>query len=157
MTNLKTLLKTLVATLAFILIPAASMAVSDDAAKETGTPSAHQEKHEFFPKKPADKSRATRLATAELLEPKALSAVTGTSVTLKWKAVEGADVYRLQVATDPNFKWLVSQQDFVKDTSFQVNDLKAGEHYFWRIYAWNTQADPSWMSSYSSVSSFSVK
>jgi hypothetical protein len=114
-------------------------------------------KPDFFPKKQADASKALHLGMPELLEPKALSPVSGTSVTLKWKAVTGADSYRVQVATDPNFKWLVSQQDFHKDTSFQVNDLKSGQQYFWRVYAWNEGADPSWMSGFASASSFEVK
>ncbi len=119
----------------------------------------NHEKPDFFPKKQADKSKATRLPMVELLEPKALSTVTGTSVTLKWKAVPGAESYRVQVATDPNFKWLVEgpTKDFVKETSIQVSDLKPGLHYFWRVYAWNTAADAGWTSSFANMSSFAVK
>jgi len=119
----------------------------------------HAKKPDFFPTKQADKTKATRVATVELLEPKALSTVSGTSTTLKWKAVEGADSYRVQVATDPNFKWLVDKAsaDFVKENSLQINDLQPGQHYFWRVYAWKLDADPSWSSSFGAMSSFVVK
>ena len=152
MTNLKNLL--FVA--AFLIV---GLSVQAEEAHEGAKAEAaeHHEKPQLFPKKQADKSKATRLGMAELLEPKALAPVAGTSVTLKWKAVDGADSYRVQVATDPNFKWLISQQDFYKDTTLQVNDLQSGQHYFWRVYAWKSDADPSWTSGFASSSSFEVK
>jgi hypothetical protein len=152
MTNLKNLLLAL----AFLVV-GGTIHAAEEAHHEGSGAAEEAHKPDFFPKKQADKSKATRLPMAELIEPKALAVVTGTSVTLKWKAVEGAESYRVQVATDPNFKWLVTQQDFHKETSLQVNDLKAGEHYFWRVYAVNTQEDPGWTSSFSSMSSFAVK
>jgi hypothetical protein len=153
MTNLKNLL--FVA--AFLAI---GFSVQAEEAKHEAGHEQSSEKHgkpDFFPKKQADPNKAPHLGMAELLEPKALSPVSGTTVTLKWKAVVGADSYRVQVATDPNFKWLVSQQDFHKETSLQVNDLKSGQHYYWRVYAWKQDADPSWMSGFASASSFEVK
>lgn len=116
-----------------------------------------ERKADFFPKKVADKSLSTRPAQVELLEPKALSTVTGNQVTLKWKPVETAESYRLQVATDPNFKWLVTQQDFIKDTSFNVTGLESGRHYFWRVYAWKTNNESGHTSSFANFSSFEVK
>jgi len=111
----------------------------------------------FFPKKEANRALATRPSAPELLEPKALSQVTGTQVTLQWKAVENADSYRLQVATDPNFKWLLEQRDSYPETSFNLTGLEAGKHYYWRVYAWKNNQEPGSTSSFSSVSSFEVK
>lgn len=74
-------------------------------------------------------------AKPELVAPTYFSSVNGDKVTLQWKAVEGADEYHVQVATDPNFKWLVSNENFAKGTSFEVTGLEAGKHYFWRVAA----------------------
>lgn len=139
--------------------------LSFDAAYAAG--GGHEESHEeggtghhntnFFPKPQPNKEVATRAPMVELLAPKALSKVSGTQTTLKWKEVAGADAYRIQVATDPNFKWLVKQEDFYKDTSLEVTGLEAGKHYFWRVYAWRTGSDKGWMSSYAKFSSFEVQ
>lgn len=115
-----------------------------------------ERKADFFPRKPADKTLSARPATPELLEPKALSVV-GNQVTLKWKPVETAESYRLQVATDPNFKWIVTQQDFYKDTSYNLTGLESGKHYFWRVYAWKTNNEAGHTSSFATLSSFEVK
>ncbi|PIS11912.1 MAG: fibronectin type III domain-containing protein [Bdellovibrio sp. CG10_big_fil_rev_8_21_14_0_10_47_8] len=108
----------------------------------------------LFPKKEADASKATRPAVVELLEPKALSKVSGSDVTLKWSEATGAESYHLQVATDPNFKWLVVNEAFVKGTSYDVKGLEAGLHYFWRVYGQRSENDRGWMSSFSNLSSF---
>lgn len=108
----------------------------------------------FFPKLQPSRGKGTQVPMVELLEPKALSKVSGGQVTLKWKEVEGADSYRVQVATDPNFKWLVKQEDFFKGNSYPVTGLEAGKHYFWRVYAWKTDNDKGWMSSFAKFSSF---
>ncbi len=112
---------------------------------------------EFYPKKQPNKVLSSRPAQPVLMEPKALSVVTGNQVTLKWQAVENADSYRVQVATDGNFKWLVTQQDFYKDTSFNVTGLESGKTYFWRIYALNPKNEAGFSSSFSTFSSFKVK
>lgn len=111
----------------------------------------------FFPKPQPNKEAATRAPMVELVSPKALSKVSGGQVTLKWKTVEGADAYRVQVATDPNFKWLVKQEDFYKDTSLDLTGLEAGKHYFWRVYAWRTGSDKGWLSSFAKFSSFETQ
>lgn len=116
-----------------------------------------ERKNDFFPRKPADKSLSARPEIPTLQEPKALSQVSGDKVTLKWAPVPTAESYRLQVATDPNFKWLVTQQDFYKNTSFDLTGLQAGNHYFWRVYAMKTNNEAGFSSSFPSVSSFEVK
>lgn len=89
----------------------------------------------LFPPKHADISKGIAPAKPELVAPAYFTVVNGSQVKLEWKAVEGADEYRLQVATDPNFKWLVTNENFLKDTSFEVTGLEAGKHYFWRVAA----------------------
>jgi hypothetical protein len=111
----------------------------------------------LFPPKQPDPSVTDRPAMVEYLEPKALATVGAGNVTLKWKEVAGADSYRVQIATDGNFKWIVGNADFVKDTSFEATGLESGKNYFWRVYAWKTTNMPGYTSSYAKFSSFSVK
>ncbi len=112
---------------------------------------------QVFPPKVADKTKATLPGKVELIEPKAFANVSGTSVELKWKAAEGATTYRVQVAKDPNFKWIVTQQDFVKDTQLTVNGLEAGNEYHWRVFPWNKDNDATFTSGFSARSTFTVK
>ena len=72
----------------------------------------------------------------ELIEP-AFSATLSQEATLKWKEAKDAENYHVQVATDPNFKWLVADEHLYKGTSFQVKNLEAGLHYYWRVAASN--------------------
>lgn len=92
--------------------------------------------HEIgFPQPVPEKAKAKRPAQPELLEPKALSKISGSSATLKWAPVENASVYVVQVATDPNFKWLITNNSAVSETSLQLSGLEAGKMYFWRVAA----------------------
>ncbi|MGE5087195.1 MAG: fibronectin type III domain-containing protein [Bacillota bacterium] len=87
----------------------------------------------LFPPKQADLAAQAVPAKPDLTSPAYFAAINGTSTTLKWKSAEGAEVYHVQVATDANFKWLVAENHEVKDTSFEVTNLEAGKHYFWRV------------------------
>lgn len=111
----------------------------------------------LYPPKVADTQKAFRLEKPVLVEPKALSTVTGTATKLTWNEVKGADSYHVQVATDPNFKWLVSDQHAVKATSFDVSGLTAGQNYFWRVYGVKSDNDAQWTTGFPAWSSFSVK
>ena len=146
-----------------LLIPALTLLVflslnSTSFANEEATAGKHNEgARNLFPKPQANKSKTGRMPSVTLLEPKALSSVTGSQVTLKWQAVTEADSYRVQVATDPNFKWLVANEDFFKGTSYEVKNLEAGMNYFWRVYAWKSDNDPGYLSSFADYSSFETK
>ncbi|HWU44224.1 MAG TPA: fibronectin type III domain-containing protein [Bdellovibrio sp.] len=87
----------------------------------------------LFPEKKADLENQKIPAKPELTSPAYFAAVKADSVKLEWKAAEGAQEYHVQVATDPNFKWLVAEDFAHKETSFEVNRLEAGKHYFWRV------------------------
>jgi hypothetical protein len=114
-------------------------------------------KNDFYPKKPMDKALSTRPAKVQLLEPKAFSKISAPAVTLKWNPAEGAEAYRLQVATDPNFKWLVVQEDLYKNTSYELKNLEAGQQYFWRVSGVRAQNEAGFSSSFASQSSFETK
>jgi hypothetical protein len=97
----------------------------------------------LFPEKEANPAKRAVPAKPELVAPAYFSAIKTDKTNLEWKAVEGADQYHVQVATDPNFKWLVANDQAVKVTNFEVTGLEAGKHYFWRVSAvrsdnWNT-------------------
>ena len=55
------------------------------------------------------------------------------SATLTWKAVTGATKYELQVATDEAFTQLVVDDANVTSTTYNVTNLSAGTHYYWRV------------------------
>lgn len=111
----------------------------------------------LYPPKQADHAKGTRPLKPTLLEPKALSTVTGTSAKLAWGEVKGADKYIVQVATDANFKWLVTEKMDVVGTTFDVSGLTSGQNYFWRVYGVKSDNDAQYNTGFPAWSSFSVK
>lgn len=107
------------------------------------------------PQPQADKSKATTPGRVTLTEPKALAKVSG-AVTLKWTPSAGADVYHVQVAKDPRFKWLVVDNHNVAADNFQTPALEAGS-YFWRVAGRKPSNDPSWTKGFFTTSSFDVQ
>jgi hypothetical protein len=101
-----------------------------------GDAKAHRDNTTLFPPRVADGTMATAPEKPELLEPAFQAKVEGTSTNLTWKESAGADVYHVQVATDPNFKWLVKEDRNVKGSSFTADGLQAGKTYFWRVAPW---------------------
>ena len=103
----------------------------------------HEDHHEklgktmnsLFPQKQKDPSHSTRPTVVKLTSPKFLAKVSGASTKLEWTPAEGATAYHVQVATDPNFKWLVANELWVKGTSFEATQLEADKHYYWRVAA----------------------
>ncbi|MBX3040213.1 MAG: fibronectin type III domain-containing protein [Bdellovibrionaceae bacterium] len=96
----------------------------------------HRDNTALFPQPKADPAKASAPAPAKLLEPAFSASVSGEAVTLKWAAVPTADVYHVQVATDPNFKWLKTDDHTVKGTELKVDGLEKGKTYFWRVAGW---------------------
>lgn len=110
----------------------------------------------LFPEKQKDPEMSKVPAVVELTAPKFLSRVEGPTV-LEWKEAVGANAYHLQVATDPNFKWLVINDHFVKATSFEFTQAEAGKKYFWRVAAYNTNNESTFTKSLFSSSAFLAK
>ncbi|MBX3016489.1 MAG: fibronectin type III domain-containing protein [Bdellovibrionaceae bacterium] len=107
------------------------------------------------PQPVADLTKSTLPGRVSLTEPKALAKVDAT-VTLKWTAATGADVYHVQVAKDPRFKWLVVDNANVTGESFQTPALEAGP-YFWRVAGRKPANDATYTKGYFTNSSFEVK
>jgi hypothetical protein len=91
------------------------------------------EMNKLFPPPQPTAGATIEPSKVTLEAPTYFAKVNGSEVTLKWSAAEGADFYHLQLATDPNFKWLVTNEFAVKGTSFQAINLEAGKQYFWRV------------------------
>ena len=87
----------------------------------------------LFPQKVKDPTQSTRPLQVKLQSPKFLETVTAPTAKLTWEAGEGATSYHVQVATDPNFKWLIANDYWVKTNAFDATKLEAGKRYFWRV------------------------
>lgn len=135
--------------LALTIMALGFSAIANEEAKEEAT--------NLFPPKQADKSKGTTPSKVELIEPKSFSEVAGPRVELQWKAAEGATSYKVQVATDPNFKWLVTEKDFLTETKFAVDGLESGKEYHWRVFPWKKDNDPTWTSGFPTRGTFTVK
>lgn len=104
------------------------------------------EAHHLFPYPTPNKELATTPAAPKLVGPSYFAKMNN-NATLTWEAVPTATNYHLQVATDPNFKWLVVEQYNLEQTTFQVDSLEAGKHYYWRVLAVKRDNVASWMKS----------
>lgn len=99
----------------------------------------------LLPPPAADTNKTTRPTPVVVEAPAAMSKVTGGATTLKWKESKGATNYLVQVATDPNFKWLVVNDPKVQGTTYEVKNLEAGKQYFWRVAGVKADNDPSYL------------
>lgn len=122
-----------------------------------GEGGAHRDNTTLFPQPKADPSKASAPGLAKPSSPTFLEVVTADSVKLEWDAAENASVYHVQVATDANFKWLVTENHRVEGESFQVSGLEKGKRYFWRVAAWTDGNMASTNKGTFSVSSFETK
>jgi hypothetical protein len=89
----------------------------------------------LFPKPQPNVALSQPPAKTELVSPSYYEKMSGATATLKWKESTDASVYHVQVATDPNYKWLVKEEHLYKGTSLELSGLEAGKHYFWRVAA----------------------
>jgi hypothetical protein len=142
-------MKILVSLLAFV----ATLALTSTSLAEDHEKIA-EKMNALFPHKEAQLEKRKVPAKPELSSPAYYSVVNGGGANLEWKAVQGADEYHVQVATDANFKWLVSEEHHNKGTSFQVSGLQAGQHYFWRVAAVKSENWSTFRKSFFAMSMF---
>jgi hypothetical protein len=114
------------------------------------------EMNSLFPEKEQNINVSTRPSVVEITAPAFLSTISG-SAQLKWKPALGANAYHVQIATDPNFKWLVANDHFVKTTNYDFTAKETGKKYFWRVAAFNTDNDSMFTKSNFSSSVFTIK
>ncbi|MCX7978851.1 MAG: fibronectin type III domain-containing protein [Bdellovibrionaceae bacterium] len=117
----------------------------------------HRDNTSLFPPKQPNKALVSSPAAPKLLEPATFAVVNGPEVSLGWQAVEGATSYHLQVATDPNFKWLKVDNANLVTTNFKFSGLEAGKFYYWRVAAFKAGNGPGYHKSPFSKSTFEVK
>ncbi len=129
---------------------------ADTHAAKAGHGDLSTEMNSLFPEKQKNLKVSTRPEVVELTTPKFLSKVAG-EIKLEWKPTLGADSYHLQVATDPNFKWLVVQDQAIKATGFNFTKAEAGKKYYWRVAAYNSRNDSMYTKSNFSSSVFVAK
>lgn len=111
----------------------------------------------LFPEKQHDTARGTRPALVELKSPAFMATVGVGNVKLEWAAAPTATEYHVQVATDPNFKWLVANEKFVKTNSYELTKTEAGKKYFWRVASFKNDNAATFTKSNFVSSVFSVK
>lgn len=135
-------MKALFALVACSFLFAAGAQAAEHAAPAGKAAGAHEATGEFrdnnalFPQPKMDAAKSTPPNPVKLVDPTMHQKMSGTSVTLKWEASETADAYHVQVATDPNFKWLKADDHWVKGTTFEAKDLEKGKSYYWRVAPW---------------------
>lgn len=110
----------------------------------------------LFPEPTPVKTDAITPLKAQLVEPAFFAKIADSKVKLTWKSVETADAYHVQVAKDPQFKWLLSDENLFNGTSFEVANLEAGKQYFWRVAAIKTTNLPGHRKSLFTSSMFEV-
>lgn len=108
----------------------------------------------LYPAPQTDKIKSAKPEAVKLEAPAALAKVTGGTTSLKWTAAKGADTYHLQVAKDPNFKWLIVNENWVRGNSYELKNLEAGKQYFWRVAGLNPKNDAEYLKGPYSASSF---
>lgn len=148
-------MKILVSLLTFVLI--LGLSYSTLAGEHAGKEESHRDMNALFPTKQPDLGKVVTIAKPVLVDPQFMSAVTGDKATLKWKEVVGADVYQVQVATDPEFKWLVNENKVVRGTSLEVGSLEKGKKYYWRVRSQKTTNDNGYQTSMAAWSAFTVQ
>ena len=87
----------------------------------------------LFPEKQKNSAVGVPPKQTKLEEPKFLSKVSAGTVKLQWTETAGATNYHVQVATDPNFKWLLINDHWIKNTSYDFTTAEPGKRYFWRV------------------------
>jgi len=93
----------------------------------------NEDMNALFPPPQPNLSLSERPTKPELTSPAFFQKVGDSKVTLEWKASPNSEAYHVQVATDPNFKWLVKEESLYKGTTLDLTGLAPGQHYFWRV------------------------
>jgi hypothetical protein len=110
----------------------------------------------LFPEKRPDRATVQTPAKVQLSSPAFLASV-GAQVKMEWQESFGGAEYHVQIATDPNFKWLLVNEKFHKATSYEFNAPEVGKKYYWRVAGFNRNNTASYTKGPFSSSVFVVK
>lgn len=134
---------------------------SSDAHSTDGHGSGHNDlsarMNSLFPQPEKNPAVSNRPLPVKLSSPSFLSSVSAGSVKLEWAPSEGASAYHVQVATDPQFKWLVINETAVKGNNYDFTKAEAGKQYFWRVAATKYENVSMFTKSLFTSSAFEVK
>lgn len=147
-------MKILVSVLAFAFTLSLTSTSVAEQAHGGGHENLPEKMNSLFPQPQAQLNKRNVPAKPELASPAFNSQITGDRASLQWKQVAGAEEYHVQIATDPNFKWLIAEDFHVKATSFEATGLTAGTKYFWRVAGVNNKNWSTFRKSFFSMSSF---
>lgn len=147
-------MKILVSVLAFALTLALTSTSVAEEAQGGGHGNLPEKMNSLFPQPQAQPAKREVPGKPDLASPAFNTLVSRDKTSLQWKQVSGADEYHVQVATDPNFKWLVAEDFHVKATSFEATGLTAGTKYYWRVAAVNSKNWSTFRKGFYSMSSF---
>ena len=95
----------------------------------------------------------TKLADVELVFPVCDSIDQERDMTIRWKAVNGAEYYRFRMSEYDDFSVLSVSEDSLKTNSIGMTGLKHATTYYWKVQAYNSVESSEW----SEVCSFTVK
>ena len=73
-----------------------------------------------------------------------------TSITFKWKKVDGAEMYHFELSTDPSFA-TVDKDYSTTETSKTISVFTPGQRYYWRVQVKTAEGLGLWSSEWSFV------
>ena len=111
----------------------------------------------LFPQPEKNPAVTVRPTPVKISAPAFMAGVSAGSIKLEWVPSELATSYHVQIATDPQFKWLVVNETSVKGNSYDFAGAEAGKRYFWRVAATKYENDSMFTESLFTSSSFDVK
>lgn len=105
---------------------------------------------------PESQRELSRVAPPPMLvSPQPFSKIQNREVELVWNPVSEADAYHVQVATDPNFKWIIDENHQVRESKYQLKGIPEGTIY-WRVFSLRSENVSGSWKSIANVSSFEV-
>lgn len=116
-----------------------------------------QKMNSLFPEKQKDPTGVVTPLVTKLESPKFLAVVPAGTVKLQWAAAQNATTYQVQIATDSNFKWLVTNELNVAGTTFDAANLESGKRYYWRVASIKADNESMYTKSIFVGSAFDVK
>ncbi len=133
-------MKLVVALFVFILAMSLTIeSIAEGAKAGAGHGSGHgdlsEKMNSLFPEKQKNPAESARPLLTTLVSPKFLTMLPAGTVKLQWAETAGATNYHVQVATDPNFKWILLNDYWAKGTALNFPNAETGKRYFWRVAA----------------------
>jgi hypothetical protein len=122
-----------------------------------GTDTLASNRSDLFPPAQANLEVGRLPEKVELTQPAFMATITSPNAILKWKPSKGAKNYHLQIATDPNFKWLRVDEHQYQGTEYEVRGLEEETHYYWRVAPTNNEKWAGSTKGYFSKSMFQTK